>query len=341
MSYPKTSVIIVNYNGGTVLEKCLLSVGEIIYPIWELIIVDNGSTDNFESTIHKYKKNFSNIKIIRNETNKGFAPANNQGVKVATGKYILLLNNDTVVPKNLLSVMVEKMKRDETIGAMQPKIFIMDKPGFLDNAGSFITKIGFLVHWGYDQKDGKEFMKEREVFTGKGACLMIRKEVVDNVGLFDEDFVSYFEDSDFCWRVWLSGRRVIFFPKISIRHKVGYTNKRIDVLEVNFNSIKNRISSLYKNLNLGNLFLILVPHIIILLILSLYYLVKFQFNKALMIWRAVGWNLMHLKSLEANRTKAQKMRRVSDNYIFNKVGTSFDIIGMLSHFKKVEANFKK
>src|SRR5690606_38016835 len=106
------SIIIVNWNGKEVLENCLRSLKGINYPNWELILVDNGSTDGSEKISTKHT-------LIKNNTNVGFATANNQGYKKAKGEYILLLNNDTKVTKNFLTEMVEKMENDNTIGAIQ------------------------------------------------------------------------------------------------------------------------------------------------------------------------------------------------------------------------------
>lgn len=331
MKKPKVSIIIVNWNGEDVLKDCLNSLSKIDYSNYEIIIVDNGSQDPPPKS--------KSYKVIINKTNLGFAGGNNIGTKIAKGKYVLLLNNDTTVTPNFLSLMVDRMEKDPTVGVVQPKIYMMDKKGYLDNAGSFITKTGFLSHWGYGKKDGKAFEIEKEIFSGKGACLLIRKSIIDKVRLFDDDYISYFEDSDFCWKVWLIGSRVLFFPNASINHKVGYTNKRLDIFSINYHSIKNRISTLFKNLSFSNLFLILIPHVVILLTLSFYYLVRLQINKALMIWKAIFWNLTHFKKLLVRRKKIQKLRTVSDKEIFNKVGGNFNLEEMFSHFKKVEANF--
>ena len=181
---PLVSVIIVNWNGGQVFKECLSSLSKIDYPNWELIIVDNGSTDGSEN-LEKDLRPPKGYRVIHNKKNLGFAPANNQGVELATGKYILLLNNDTKVDLDFLSKLVARMETDPKLAVIQPKIYLMDKPGILDNAGSFFTKIGFLHHWGFMQKDGPEFSVEREIFSAKGACMLIRKKVVEKVAKTD------------------------------------------------------------------------------------------------------------------------------------------------------------
>lgn len=333
---PLVSIIIVNWNGGNVFSQCLFSLEKIDYKNFELIVVDNNSTDDSL----EYVRIFKNAKIIRNKTNVGFAPANNQGVKIASGKYILLLNNDTKVKKNFLSIMVERMESDQSIGALQPKIYMMDNEGMLDNAGSFFTKSGFLTHWGYGRKDSSEFDNEKEVFSVKGACLLTRKDLVEKIELFDSDFVSYFEETDFCWRVWLAGYRCIYYPLTSIEHKVGFTSKKLSPEEVNTRSLSNRILALVKNLSLLNLFLILPIHIFILKGLMFYHLAKFEFKKSKMYFDALMENVVNITKTLKKRSKVQKIRVVSDRYIFEKVGRKFDIVEMFNHFLKVEKNFK-
>jgi GT2 family glycosyltransferase len=340
MTKPLVSVLIVNWNGGEVFKNCLDSLTKIDYPNWELIVVDNGSTDGSMGLVDGKSKFQIPVRVVKNTRNLGFAVANNQGSEIATGKYLLLLNNDTLVEPNLLEVMVKKLENDQSIGAMQPKIKIMDDPRYLDNSGSYITKIGFLEHRGFQHLDSPEFAKEREVFSVKGACMFIRKVFVDKYGLFDDKFVSYFEESDFCWRVWLTGGRCIYNPTTFIRHKLGMTSKKMNQIEVNYHGVKNRICSMLKNLNAGNLILILLPHLFINLVLMLYFLFRFQFTKSRMISLALYWNIKNLKNTLQKRKFVQKIRTVRDSEIFTKVGRDVNWSEMFSHFRKVEANFK-
>lgn len=338
--YPKVSIIITNYNGGQILLDCLESLKKLNYPNFEVILIDDCSIDNsFEEAIKN--KGILKLNGFKNKKNLGFVGANNEGLKLTDGDYILLLNNDTKVSKNLLSVLVDKMENDPKIGAVQPKIKMMDNPDILDNAGSFLTRTGFLIHWGFGKKDSKEFDSERIIFSAKGACLMTRREIINKIGLFDQDFVSYMEESDFCWRVWHAGYTVYFLPQTYIYHKLGFSYSKISPEIVNYNSFKNRILSLYKNLETKNLFLILVPHLIIILILSFYYLLKLQFSKSGMIIDAIIWNIRNIKISARKRKVIQEMRVVGDDELFKQVMKKFNLKEMFTHFLKVEANFNK
>lgn len=336
--HPLVSIIIINFNGLNYLKDCFESLERINYPNWEAIVVDNGSNDGSIEFLNRYR-NFKSLKVVRNSSNLGFAKPNNQGYRVAKGKYILLLNNDTKVNTDFLDKPVEILNNNKKIGVIQPKIFLMEKPGYLDNTGSFMTKTGFLVHEGYLEKDSKVFDEEKKVFATKGACMLIKREVIEKVGLFDNDFFAYFEESDFCWRVWLSGYEVMYYPGSSIFHKVGATSKNMNQFSINYHSLKNRIASLIKNLEFHNLLFILIPHLIILGIITAYYLLNLKFNKVKMVITAFWWNMIHLPSVLRKRRIIQKFRVVSDKEIFRKVGRKINILAMLRHFREVEKNF--
>lgn len=340
MAVKLVSVVIVNWNGGEVFKDCLVSLSKINYPNWELIVVDNGSYDGSEKFPEKIFIS-TKYKIIKNTKNIGFASANNQGVEKANGKYILLLNNDTKVKKNFLSKMVEKMEGDPTLGVIQPKIYLMDKVGYLDNAGSFLTRIGFLHHWGFMEKDSPEFSKEREIFSAKGACMLIKKSVIDKVGLFDKDFFSYFEESDFCWRVWLAGYKVIFYPKAVIYHKLGFTIRRLDVSNINYHYYKNRICSLIKNLGPKNLLPVLFLHLFISIGIAFIFLLRLKFESAYMVVKAISWNIAHLSNTLQKRSEVQGMRSVGDKFLFQNLSAPVNVRQYWNDFRRVEGDLNK
>jgi GT2 family glycosyltransferase len=321
-----------NWNGGEVYANCLRSLSEIKYPNWELIVVDNGSTDGTSELSLSSKFKIKNSKLIKNKLNLGFAPANNQGYKVARGKYLLLLNNDTLLEPDFLNILVEKMEKESYLGVIQPKIKIMDNPKFLDNSGSFLTFTGFLEHWGFLKKDSGEFNQERLIFSAKGACMLIRKSLVDKIGLFDNDFGSYFEETDFCWRVWLFGYKVFFYPKTFIYHKVGFTSKKQNQLDVNFNSFKNRLCSLIKNLDLRGLLTIGLIHIFTLLFFIIYYVIRLKPGWSLIILRAIGWNIVNLKKTLSKRKKVSELKKVKEKEIYKYIFKKINLSEMLLHF---------
>lgn len=336
---PLVSIIIVNWNGGKVFNKCLNSLSKIKYKNWELIVVDNGSVDGSEEFPYKIIRN--KISLIRNKSNKGFAPANNQGASLAHGKYILLLNNDTIVTKDFLSILVNKMEKDDRIGILQPKILLMDKKEYLDNTGSFFTVIGFLQHQGFLEKDLGQYDHEQKVFSVKGACMLFRADLINKIGLFDNDFFSYFEESDFCWKAWLIGKKVLYYPKVFIYHKVGFTIRRLNVRDINFHYYKNRICSLIKNLEFKNLLFILPVHIIISLFISAFFFMRGNFKNSIMIFNALVWNIVNIDTTLKKRRKIQKIRATSDRELFKSLAVSINWGKYWNDLKRIEKDIKR
>src|SRR3990167_8114157 len=152
--HKKVSIIIVSWNGLNFLKNCLKSLYKIDYPNFEVIIVDNGSFDN---SIEYIKRNYPQVKLITNRRNVGFAEANNIGYKVADGKYILFLNNDTTVTKSFLTNLIKVIEEEKDLGGVQAKILTMSDKRRLDSAGSFLTNTGFLYHYGYNQLDSSRY----------------------------------------------------------------------------------------------------------------------------------------------------------------------------------------
>src|SRR5258708_1652275 len=333
---PLVSVIIVNWNGGEVFQNTLKSFSKIKYSNYEIIVVDNASIDGSTDSLKK------EIKLIKNKENLGFAGGNNIGLKQAMGEYVLLLNNDTEVSSDLLTVLVEKLKSDKELVAIQPKIFLMDEKGKLDNCGSFLTRIGFLEHLGFAKLDAPEFNKERLILSAKGACILIKRKVIDKVGLFDDDFGSYFEESDFCWRVWLAGYKILYFPETFIYHKLAYTAKKMNPFAVNYHSYKNRINSLIKNLSFWNLITILPVHILVIEALSFYYILKLHFGEAWIIQKAIWWNIkVLLRTLKKRGHVQNKIRKLSDSEIFKDILHPINLGIYFGYLGRLEKDFEE
>src|SRR3990172_10853906 len=163
MNTSKVTVLIPNYNGKKWLEGLLPTLKKVSYKNLEVLMVNNGSTDDSAEFL---KEKYPNIKVLEIKKNRGYAGANNLGVKRATGKYILFLNNDTNVTPNFLEPLVEKIENDKTIGAVQPQIRNMVDKNAIDSIGSFFTFTGFLYHYGYFQNaTEKKYNKELSIYS--------------------------------------------------------------------------------------------------------------------------------------------------------------------------------
>lgn len=309
----KISIIIVNWNGKDFLANCLNSLDKISYPNYEIIIVDNNSSDD---SVEFIKSNYSDVLIIRNDKNIGFAKANNIGFQKSSGDYILFLNNDTKVRKDFLDKLVTAIESNPGIGGVQSKILSLDRPDLLDSVGAYLTGTGFLYHFGYLQKDSKEYDKVSYLYTAKGACMMFKREVIGQVGLFDSDFFAYFEETDFCHRVWLAGYKIRYVPDSVVFHKIGGTSNKMDSGFIQFNSFKNRIRSYLKNCGPELLLSILPLHILLCLIIGAGFLLKGKVRVGILVWMSILWNLIYFPSTLVLRNNIQqKIRKVKDSDI--------------------------
>lgn len=251
--HPRVSLIILNWNGLSDTTKCLNSLRKITYPNIEIIVIDNGSEKNESFLVKKKFGNF--VYVFKLKVNKGFTGGNNFAVKKATGKYIFLLNNDTIVERDFIEPMVEVMERDVKISVAQPKIKLASKKDHFDYAGAaggYIDKYGYPFTRGrvFDvmEKDNGQYDYITNIFWASGAAMMIRKNVIKKVGgLFDEELFNYMEEIDFCWRVWRKGYKVVFVPFSTVYHKVASTSKRNPFLK-RFWEHRNSLLILVRNL---------------------------------------------------------------------------------------------
>lgn len=327
---PSVSVIIVNWNGHKDIEECLNSLLAVTYSPIEIIVVDNGSTDG---SINLIRKKFPSVKlIVESKKNMGFGEGNNLGYKKSKGDYILFVNNDCIVTKNFLSRLVFYLQRNHTVGIVQPSILFY-RPNTplhkkINSVGSFFLESGFLYHKDY----GKNFIKEKyskpyEIFSAYGACFLIRRKVIEQVGLFDPDYFLYFEETDLCHRVWLAGYSVMIDPRVYVYHKGAQTSKRLPAAFVQFHSFKNKLYSYLKNLDLYYLLTMFIPHLLISELGSLLYLFFGKPGYTLAIQKAIYWNIKNLKKVLLERNRVQKdIRRVKDSSFIPKLMKSAGIM---------------
>lgn len=225
------SVVIVNWNVRDYLRDCLRSVYEQTKGVrFEVIVVDNGSADGSQEIV---RREFPQVRLIENPENHGFAAANNQGIKLATGRYLLLLNPDTVVLDDAIGKAVAFADGNPSVGivgcqvletqhSVQPTCFRFPSPMTI-----FMTLTGLqslfpnsrlfaLARFGDWARD-----TERDVDVVSGMFMLVRREAIDEVGLMDEDYFMYAEEADWCYRFWQAGWRCVFTPQARITHVDG------------------------------------------------------------------------------------------------------------------------
>lgn len=218
---PKVSIIIVTTNGRRYIERCLQSVQELNYPDFEIIVSDNSSTDGTPELI---RGKFPEVRLLCHQRNLGFAGANNAGMRVASGQYFFLLNDDTYVHPEILSVLVGAAENSAAIGVVGPKIYFYDESVVWYAGARIDWKRGEAVHLGRGMRD-EELLedRERDVDFITGAALLIKKEVTEKIGLLDETFFIYYEDADWCFKARRAGYRIVYVPFGGVWHTKSAT----------------------------------------------------------------------------------------------------------------------
>jgi hypothetical protein len=225
INMPFVSIIITNWNGCSDLVNCLVSVKGLDYPAYEIIVVDNASTDGSQETV---KARFPEVKLIENKENSGNAEGINIGIRKAMeGKpdYVLILDNDVKVEKKILSELVKMAETDPKIGIVGPKIYYFDS-NKISFAGGKLDWLEGAVHIGDGRIDNGEYDEKKDVIFITGCAILARKEVIKKIGLFNGDFFAYYEDVDFCLRAKKAGYRIVYSPTAVMWHKVGATANR-------------------------------------------------------------------------------------------------------------------
>ncbi len=221
---PLVSIVILNYNGKSCLQDCLTSVLETKYSNFEVILVDNASKDNSLKMAQEAFGVDPRLKIIPNSVNLGFSGGNNVGFNYSKGKYIVFLNNDTIVDPDWLATLVSAMQHDPTIGLAQSMILNIDGEK-IQTAGWLFSN--YLIHKYQICKDKPSNLKFQPVFEVSfvcGASMMIRREVADEMGLFDPKMPFFYDDTLLSLKTWLAQKRVVTVSNSKIRHIGGATN---------------------------------------------------------------------------------------------------------------------
>jgi GT2 family glycosyltransferase len=212
------SVVILNFNGRRYLEACLSSLAAQTYRDFEVIVVDNASQDG---SVEYLEAQFPWVKVIRNRANLGFAGGCNEGIKHTCGDFILTLNNDTRAESRLIEYLIKPMLSDKRVGACAAKMLLPD--GRINSAGICLSRSGAAWDRGMFEQDCGQYDYQQEVFGACAGAALYRKEMLDEIGLFDEDFFLYMEDVDLAFRAKLAGWKCIYVPEAVVYHHHGGT----------------------------------------------------------------------------------------------------------------------
>ena len=246
----KVSVVIPNYNGKEYLEDCLDALMRQDVRSFEIIVVDDASSDNsLEEMQKKYPENdaFPRTRYIRHEINCGFCKSVNDGIDASKGDYVILLNNDTVAQSSFVRELYQAIRVSDKIFSASAKMLSMQNPELMDDGGDYYCALG----WAYaaaKNKPEKNYNKKKHIFASCGGAAIYRKDLLLSLGKFDENHFAYLEDIDIGYRARLHGYVNIFAPKAVVLHAGSATSgSRYNRFKAHLTA-KNNIYLLYKNM---------------------------------------------------------------------------------------------
>jgi GT2 family glycosyltransferase len=221
--FPQVVIVVLNWNGLADTLECLESLARLDYPAYEVVVVDNDSTDGSAEAI---REQFPEVTLIENRENLGFTGGNNVGLRYALARgtdYALLLNNDTKVAPDFLRHMVEASEADPTVGIAGPTIYYHERPDIIWSAGGVIDwRRGSTQMVGLNERDeGQLGQVPRTVDFVTGCALLVRRAVLEQAGLLDERFFAYYEETEWCVRATRAGFKIVHVPLAHIWHKIS------------------------------------------------------------------------------------------------------------------------
>lgn len=319
---PTISIIIPHWNGIDILSECLSSVLKSSFNSYEIIIVDNNSTDGSQKWI---KENHPDVHLIENQSNHGYAGGCNNGADAAKGEYVLFLNNDTIHEPDWLTHLSETIERGDNIAAIQPKILNYYKRNFFDYAGGsgggmdilcYPFARGRLFH--EREQDNGQYDDAIPCFWASGTSMMVKKDLFFKAGKFDETFFAHMEEIDLCWKLHAMGYTIWVEPKSVVFHKNAvslpmYTHRK------HYLNHRNSLLMIFSNYSLINAFYFGTIRIILEFTSLLYAAFKVDYNHFSGILRALGWIMLNPRSIARRRRNFKKIRILEDKDILKKL----------------------
>lgn len=307
------SVIIPNLNGRIYLDPCLRSLRRQSHKDFETILVDNGSEDG---SVQWVEHNFPEVRVVRFDSNKGFSVAVNAGIRASTGEYIALLNNDTEADPNWLLELKRALDLEEEVGFCASKVLFYDRRDLINSAGDVVTASGYAWNLGFHLQDRGEFNREKLVFGASGAAAIYRREMFEDVGLFDEDYFAYYEDVDLSFRAQLKGYKCRYVPRAVVYHRLGGTTRRESDLAIYYTE-RNVLFNLVKDVPIR----IVLPYCFKIIRHNVYKFFGCLFKGQFPMWLEAKLSAFpHLFKMMKKRQEIQRGRRVSISYIRSILG---------------------
>jgi GT2 family glycosyltransferase len=306
VNHIKVSIIILNYNGAAYVKRCLGSILRNRYPNFEVIFIDNNSTDGSVDLATRLFGSDPRLIIIRNSENLGFSVGNNIGFKRTKAKYVIVLNNDTEVQENFIETLAKVAESDETIGSVGCKIVQSD--GSIRYGPKYMSH-GFIVH----ALQRRAYEKFTVNLANCGCAVLYKKSVIDKIGGFDPLFWADWEDHDLGYRINLAGFKSVYTPETRVLHLGGGLSLGLSE-ERNIRIFRNKLLTYLKNYETRNL-LLRFP-LIFLLSFAKQVLLVHKNGKISSILKGLIEFLRATKIIIDERKRAQRFRIISDTQIF-------------------------
>lgn len=317
------AVIIPNWNGAEVLRTCLDTCVEHVGSApAEVIVFDNGSDDGSAELAETYQDRLA-LRVVRSPVNVGYAAACNRAAEVSNAPFLFLLNNDAKLTGSI-DRGLRYLRSHPTVGVCQGPLLTSDGK-YIDSVGSLMTRWGFAYHIQIGAGSDR-LPPSRRVFSTKGAAMFVRREALGELGLFDEEAVAFFEESDLCWRVQVMGWTVEYVRELPVvLHESGVTTSRVSYSVWEFHSFKNRLRSVLKNAELRTIWTMLPLHLVVLCGASVDGLRCGSARPLVSVGRAVLWNVRHIRGTLRLRQAVQRRRRQEDGELLAAVFTRMSL----------------
>jgi GT2 family glycosyltransferase len=312
---PSVSIIVVNFNGKELLKPCLKSLLTTNYPNFEIIVVDNASTDGSVESIKKLYGSYPYVKIVENRENLGHAEGCNIGARVAKGRYLVFLDSDTELKaEDWLWELVKVMESDESIGLAQAKVVLAKDKRRLDYVCTAIDALGtWAATYGLKEDELKENF---EVLAASSGCCIVRRDVFNEVGGFDPDYFIYDDDTDLSLRSRLLGYKILLVPSAVIVHR-GSVLRGINQRTV-YHSAKNRMRTMLKNYELRNLWWRFLVLSFLMSMVSFGFLVLKKLDEAKATMKGLLSSVTDFRKIWIKRSLMQSKRRIRDVELMSK-----------------------
>ncbi len=333
----RVSIIIPHWNGIDTLSECLTSLFKTRHDSYEVIVVDNASTDGSQTWV---KNTYPNVKLIENEKNYGYAGGCNRGALEANGNYLVFLNNDTTQDPDWIQSLEKLMKKDRMIAAAQPKVLNYFNKNIFDYAGGAGGHMDWFCFpyargriFSKQEMDTGQYNDSKQCFWSSGTAFMVSKELFFKAGKFDEYFFSHMEEIDLCWRLQAMGFQIWVQPDAIVYHK--------NALSMPMNSHKkyylnhrNSLLMLFGNYSFKNTLILGSGRIMFELIAFGYSMLKLDWNHASGIIRSLLYILFHINFILKKRYNFKKIRTKKDKDIMKNMLRSSIVINF--YLKRVQ-----